>query len=160
MRDLRWWGSRGGGRWCRPGSRLVVAIGLPLPGSRNDCRAFTESGVDRACRGTPTIADGGYQGTGLRCITPSASRRSAGPSTYPGPAQPPDGPNPCRWSAFRDPHPTTTTDRPRQTKTEISRAISSPQTLTRVWIAVCDFVAWPRVMPKDSLTSQKPAWFT
>ena len=25
-------------------SRLVVAIGLPLPGSRNDCRAFTESG--------------------------------------------------------------------------------------------------------------------
>ncbi len=46
-------------------SRLVVAIGLPLPGSRNDCRAFTESGVDRACRGAPTIADGGYQGTGL-----------------------------------------------------------------------------------------------
>jgi len=26
-----------------------VAIGLPPPGSRNDCRAFTESGVDRAC---------------------------------------------------------------------------------------------------------------
>ncbi|MEU5547686.1 transposase family protein [Streptomyces sioyaensis] len=45
--------------------RLVVAIGLPLPGSRNDCRAFTESGVDRACRGAPPIADGGYQGTGL-----------------------------------------------------------------------------------------------
>ena len=41
-------------------SRLVVAIGLPLPGSRNDCRAFTESGVDRVCRGAPTIADGGY----------------------------------------------------------------------------------------------------
>ncbi len=46
-------------------SRLVVAIGLPLPGSRNDCRAFTESGVDRVCRGAPTIADGGYQSTGL-----------------------------------------------------------------------------------------------
>ncbi|GHD08644.1 hypothetical protein GCM10010313_29160 [Streptomyces violarus] len=28
-------------------SRLVVTIGLPLPGSRNDCRAFTKSGVDR-----------------------------------------------------------------------------------------------------------------
>jgi hypothetical protein len=42
-------------------SRLVVAIGLPLPGSRNDCRAFTESGVDQACRGAQTIADGGYQ---------------------------------------------------------------------------------------------------
>lgn len=25
-------------------SRLMVAIGDPLPGSRNDCRAFTESG--------------------------------------------------------------------------------------------------------------------
>jgi hypothetical protein len=46
-------------------SRLVVAIGDPLPDSRNDCRAFAESGVDRACRGVPTIADGGYQGTGL-----------------------------------------------------------------------------------------------
>lgn len=28
-------------------SRLVVAIGDPLPGSRNGCRAFSESGVDR-----------------------------------------------------------------------------------------------------------------
>lgn len=54
-------------------SHLVVAIGLPLPGSRNDCRAFTESGVDRACRGAPTIADGGYQGTGL--LIPHRRRR-------------------------------------------------------------------------------------
>ncbi|MEW2275789.1 transposase [Streptomyces griseofuscus] len=54
-------------------SRLVVAIGLPLPGSRNDCRAFTESGVDRVCRGAPTIADGGYQGTGL--LIPHRKRR-------------------------------------------------------------------------------------
>ncbi|MFD6028530.1 transposase [Streptomyces griseoluteus] len=54
-------------------SRLVVAIGLPLPGSRNDCRAFTESGVDRARRGVPTIADGGYQGTGL--LIPHRKRR-------------------------------------------------------------------------------------
>lgn len=46
-------------------SRLVVAVGDPLPGSRNDCRAFTESGVDIACRVVPVIADGGYQGTGL-----------------------------------------------------------------------------------------------
>ncbi|MFI9080042.1 transposase [Streptomyces sioyaensis] len=51
-------------------SRLVVAIGLPVPGSRNDCRAFTESGVDRACRGAPTIADGGYQ-------APACSSRTA-----------------------------------------------------------------------------------
>lgn len=46
-------------------SRLVVAIGDLLPGSRNDCRAFTESGADRACRAVPTIVNGGYQGTGL-----------------------------------------------------------------------------------------------
>lgn len=44
-------------------SRLVVAVGLPLSGSRNDCRAFTESGIVRACRGAPVIADGGYRGT-------------------------------------------------------------------------------------------------
>ncbi len=54
-------------------SRLVVALGLPLPGNRNDCRAFTESGIDRICRGTPTIADGGYQGTGL--LIPHRKRR-------------------------------------------------------------------------------------
>lgn len=45
-------------------SRLVVAVGLPLPGNRNDCRAFSESGVDRPCRDVPVLADGGYQGTG------------------------------------------------------------------------------------------------
>lgn len=54
-------------------SRLVVAIGLPLPGSRNDCRAFTESGVDRVCRGAPTITDGGCQGTGP--LIPHRGRR-------------------------------------------------------------------------------------
>lgn len=54
-------------------SRLVVAIALPLPGSRNDCRGATESGVDQACRGAPTIADGGHQGTGL--LIPHRRRR-------------------------------------------------------------------------------------
>ena len=54
-------------------SRLVVAIGDPLPGSRNDCRAFSESGVDRVCRDVPTIANGGYQGTGL--LIPHRKRR-------------------------------------------------------------------------------------
>lgn len=43
-------------------TRLVVAVGEPLPGNRNDCRAFTESGVDRACEGAYVMADGGYQG--------------------------------------------------------------------------------------------------
>lgn len=57
-------------------SRLVVAVGLPLPGSRDDCRACTESGVDRACRGAPVIADGGFEGTGLLI----SSRRRRGRS--------------------------------------------------------------------------------
>jgi DDE superfamily endonuclease/Helix-turn-helix of DDE superfamily endonuclease len=43
-------------------TRLTVAVGDPLPGNRNDCRAFTESGVDRACEGAHVMADGGYQG--------------------------------------------------------------------------------------------------
>lgn len=42
-------------------SRLVVAIGLPLPGSRNDGRAFTEFGVDRACRGRKTPSTAGCE---------------------------------------------------------------------------------------------------
>ncbi|SOE33759.1 DDE superfamily endonuclease [Streptomyces sp. OK228] len=55
-------------------SRLVVAIGLPLPGNPNDCRAFTASGVDRACRGAPVIAAGGYRGTGA--LIPHRRRRN------------------------------------------------------------------------------------
>lgn len=43
-------------------TRLTVAIGKPLPGNRNDCRAFTESGVDQQCQGAHVMADGGYQG--------------------------------------------------------------------------------------------------
>ncbi|MFJ4092952.1 transposase [Kitasatospora sp. NPDC089913] len=54
-------------------SRLVVAVGLPLPGNRNDCRAFIESGVDRACRDAPVLADGAYQGTGA--LIPYRRRR-------------------------------------------------------------------------------------
>jgi hypothetical protein len=46
-------------------TRLVVAVGRPLPGNRNDCRAWEESGAQAAVGKTTTIADGGYQGTGL-----------------------------------------------------------------------------------------------
>ncbi len=47
-------------------TRLVVAVGRPLPGNRNDCRAWEESGAEDAVGTTPTvIADGGYRGTGL-----------------------------------------------------------------------------------------------
>lgn len=44
-------------------TRLTVVIGKPLPGNRNDCRAYTESGVDQHCTGATVMADGGYQGT-------------------------------------------------------------------------------------------------
>lgn len=44
-------------------TELVVALGRPLPGNRNDCRAYAESGAAHACRNAVVIADGGYQGT-------------------------------------------------------------------------------------------------
>ncbi|MFF1354628.1 transposase, partial [Streptomyces sp. NPDC058297] len=46
-------------------TRLVVVVGRPLPGNRNDCRAWAESGAKAAVGNTMTIADGGYPGTGL-----------------------------------------------------------------------------------------------
>ncbi|MFG1772651.1 transposase [Nocardia salmonicida] len=55
-------------------TELVVALGKPLPGNRNDCRAWTESGAAHACRNAVVIADGGYQGTSV--IIPH--RRSPG----------------------------------------------------------------------------------
>jgi hypothetical protein len=36
-----------------------------MPGNRNDCTAWAESGAKSAVGTTVTIADGGYQGTGL-----------------------------------------------------------------------------------------------
>ena len=46
-------------------TRLVVAVGKPLPGNRNDCKAWTESGAKAAVGSTTTTPDGGYPGTGL-----------------------------------------------------------------------------------------------
>ena len=43
-------------------TRLIVAVGKPLPGNRNDCRAWEESGAKAAVGTTPAvIADGGYK---------------------------------------------------------------------------------------------------
>lgn len=42
-------------------SQLVVAVGRPLPGNRNDCKACAKAAVGRAT----VIADGCYRGTGL-----------------------------------------------------------------------------------------------
>lgn len=41
----------------------MVAVGTPLPGNRNDCKAFGESGAEHACRNVDVIADGGYIAT-------------------------------------------------------------------------------------------------
>jgi len=49
-------------------TRLVVAVGTPLPGNRNDSVAFAASGVDHATRNATVIADGGYRGT--RAVIP------------------------------------------------------------------------------------------
>lgn len=46
-------------------TRLVVVVGRPLPGNRHDSRGREESGAKAAVGNTTTIADGGYQGTGL-----------------------------------------------------------------------------------------------
>ncbi|MCX5251719.1 transposase [Streptomyces sp. NBC_00201] len=46
-------------------TRLIVMVGRPLPGNRNDCKAWEESGAKDAVGKTTTIADGGYPGTGL-----------------------------------------------------------------------------------------------
>lgn len=54
-------------------TRLVVVVGRPLPGNRNDCKAWEESGAKAAVGSTGTIADGGYPGTGL--VIPHRRRR-------------------------------------------------------------------------------------
>ncbi|WP_179766738.1 transposase [Streptomonospora nanhaiensis] len=46
-------------------TRLVVAVGRPVPGNRNDCKAWELSGAKGAVGRTTVIADGGYRGTGL-----------------------------------------------------------------------------------------------
>ncbi|WP_435192196.1 transposase [Streptomyces sp. bgisy126] len=46
-------------------THLIVVVGRPLPGNRNDCKAWAESGAKAAVGRTLTIADGGYPGTGL-----------------------------------------------------------------------------------------------
>jgi hypothetical protein len=60
-------------------TRLVVVVGRPLPGNRHDSRGWEESGAKAAVGATMTIADGGYQGTGL--VIPH--RRASGESELP-----------------------------------------------------------------------------
>lgn len=46
-------------------TRAVVIVGRPAPGNRHDSRGWEESGAKAAVVHTTTIADSGYQGTGL-----------------------------------------------------------------------------------------------
>lgn len=49
-------------------------MGRPLPGNRNDCKAWKKSGAKAAVGTTITIADGGYPGTGL--VMPHRCRKA------------------------------------------------------------------------------------
>ncbi|MFC9399139.1 transposase [Streptomyces sp. NPDC057027] len=60
-------------------TRLVVVVGRPLPGNRNDCKAWELSGAKATVGNTVVIADGGYRGTGL--VIPH--RRDPGQSELP-----------------------------------------------------------------------------
>lgn len=60
-------------------TRLVVAVGRPLPGNRNDCKAWELSSTKDAVGKTTVIADGGYRGTGLVI----AHRRERGQTELP-----------------------------------------------------------------------------
>jgi hypothetical protein len=46
-------------------TRLIMVVGGPLPGNRNDCKAWGRVRCQDRSRKTTTIADGGYPGTGL-----------------------------------------------------------------------------------------------
>jgi hypothetical protein len=43
-------------------TRLVVALGDPQPGNRNDTVVYRTSGINRKLAGRPTMADGAYRG--------------------------------------------------------------------------------------------------
>lgn len=81
-------------------TRLVALIGRPLPGNRNDCRAWSESGVKDAVGTTTTIADGDCRGPGWSSRTVAARARNFRPTavrmTRPRPGAA-DGDSPCAW---------------------------------------------------------------
>lgn len=51
-----------------------MVVGQPLPGNRDDCKVWEESGAKGAVGKMTTIADGGYPGTGL--VMPTAAARA------------------------------------------------------------------------------------
>ncbi len=78
-------------------AQLVVTVGRPLPGNRNDCKAWELSGANAAVGKAMVITDGGYRGTGP--VIPH--RRPPGQDELPAwkaGAQrlSPQSPSPCR----------------------------------------------------------------
>lgn len=56
-------------------TRLVVAVGRPVPGNRNDCKAWEMSGTRDAVGRTTVIADGGYRAVRSPSLGPGAIHR-------------------------------------------------------------------------------------
>lgn len=59
-------------------TRLVVVVGQPLLGNRNDCKAWELSGAKSAVGHTTVVADGGYRGTGVRADATSCPQSKTG----------------------------------------------------------------------------------
>lgn len=57
-------------------TRMVVVVGRPVPGNRNDRKAWAESGAKAAVGKTTTIADGGYGHRAGHPASPSRGRRT------------------------------------------------------------------------------------
>src|SRR5262245_35191376 len=62
-------------------TRLVVALGDPQPGNRNDTIVYRHSGIDDKLAGRATMADGAYRGN-PEVIIPY--RKPAGDAVLPG----------------------------------------------------------------------------
>lgn len=58
-------------------TRLVTAVGRPVPGNHNDCTAYRDSEVEKAVGDAHVMADGGYQGN-PRVIMPYRKPRNGG----------------------------------------------------------------------------------
>ena len=43
-------------------TRLIIAVGEPQPGNRNDTIVYRTSGIDQKLHGRPVMVDGGYRG--------------------------------------------------------------------------------------------------
>jgi hypothetical protein len=59
-------------------TRLVIAIGDPQPGNRNDTIVYRTSGIDQKLAGRPVTADGGYRGN-PEVIIPYRKNRDGSP---------------------------------------------------------------------------------